>query len=122
PEIDVGCFPPVAAVVLPRLVGRRAAEMILLGAPLDAAAAAQAGLVSSVVEDLEAATRELVARLAAKSAPVLAVARRALRDAGMLEALERAERLYVDALLSTDDTEEGVQAFLEKRRPAWRDR
>jgi cyclohexa-1,5-dienecarbonyl-CoA hydratase len=125
PEIDVGCFPPVAAVVLPRVAGRAAAELILTGAPIGAADAARTGLVSRVVDDLEAETRRVVRLLAGKSAAVLALARRALRhgaDGPFEDALTRVERLYRDALVPTEDAEEGVQAFLEKRPPRWKDR
>lgn len=125
PEIDVGCFPPLAAVLLPRVAGRAAAEMILTGAPVGAAEAARIGLVSRVVPDLEAETRRVVRRLAGKSAAVLALARRALREGAhgpFGEALGRVERLYLDDLLPTEDMEEGVRAFLEKRPPRWKDR
>jgi cyclohexa-1,5-dienecarbonyl-CoA hydratase len=124
PEIDVGCFPPAAAAWLPRLLGRAAAEMILTGEPVSAAEAARLGLATRVVEDLEFETDALVARLSAKSGAVLAIARRAVRDGSHgspAEALARVERLYLERLLATQDVEEGVRAFLEKRPPAWRD-
>jgi cyclohexa-1,5-dienecarbonyl-CoA hydratase len=124
PEIDVGCFPPVASVLLPRLVGRAAAEIVLTGAPLSAAAAARIGLVSRVVDDVEGETRRVVALLAGKSVAVLALARRALREGGtgtFSDALARVEALYRDELMATHDAEEGVRAFLEKRPPRWRD-
>jgi enoyl-CoA hydratase/carnithine racemase len=63
--------------------------------------------------------------LAGKSAAVLKLARRALREGAVGrfdEALARVERLYRDDLLATDDMDEGVQAFLEKRPPRWKDR
>jgi cyclohexa-1,5-dienecarbonyl-CoA hydratase len=125
PEIDVGCFPPVAAALLPRLIGRRAFEMVLLGESLPAAEAERIGLVSRVVEDVEAATQDLVRRLTAKSGAVLSLARRAVRQGGhdsFPEALAHMERIYVEDLLRTADCAEGVAAFLEKRRPLWRDR
>ena len=125
PEIDVGCFPPLASVLLPRVAPRAAAELILTGAPIGAAEAARVGLISRVVEDLDAETRRLVRLLAGKSAAVLALTRRALRDGGrgpFADALTRVERLYVDALVPTEDMEEGVRAFMEKRPPKWKDR
>jgi cyclohexa-1,5-dienecarbonyl-CoA hydratase len=125
PEIDVGCFPPVATVLLPRLAGRAAAELILTGAPIGAAEAARVGLVSRVVDDLDAETRRVVRLLAGKSAAVLALARRALRAGGggpFTEALTRVEDLYRDELVHVEDMEEGVHAFLEKRPPRWKDR
>jgi cyclohexa-1,5-dienecarbonyl-CoA hydratase len=124
PEIDVGCFPPVAAVLLPRLIGRRAYEMVLLGDPIGAPEAERLGLVSRVVDDARAEAERQVARLAEKSGSVLALARRALRQSqtgSFGEKLARAEDLYREELLATRDAAEGVAAFLEKRPPRWSD-
>src|SRR5262249_21983083 len=125
PEIDVGCFAPVATAVLPALAGRAAAELLLLGATWTAAEAERRGLVTRVVTELEAETAALVARLGEKSGAVLAVARKALRrvqHAGFEERLLALESLYREQLLATEDVEEGVRAFLEKRSPRWRHR
>jgi cyclohexa-1,5-dienecarbonyl-CoA hydratase len=125
PEIDLGCFPPVAAVSLPRLAGRAAHEMVLLGEPVTAEEALGRGLVNRVVEDLESAAADVVSRLAAKSGSALALARRAVRQGtrgSLSKALARTERLYVEELTRTRDSAEGVEAFLEKRRPRWTDR
>jgi cyclohexa-1,5-dienecarbonyl-CoA hydratase len=125
PEIDVGCFPPVASVLLPRIVGRAAFEMVLTGATLTAAEAARVGLVTRVVDNLPSETEACVARLTAKSGAVLSIARRVVRQGArgsFTKALERAERIYRKDLLATQDVEEGVRAFLEKRPPRWQDR
>lgn len=125
PEIDVGCFPPLASVWLTRVAPRAAAEIILTGAPIGAAEAARVGLISRVVDDLEAETRRVVRLLSGKSAAVLKLARRALREGAQGhfdDALARVERRYREDLLSTEDMDEGVQAFLEKRPPKWKDR
>jgi cyclohexa-1,5-dienecarbonyl-CoA hydratase len=125
PEIDLACFPPVASAWLTRLAPRAAAEMILGGAAIPAAEAAAAGLVTRVVEDADAAARDWVARVSGKSGAALALTRRALRlgAAGTFDdALRRVEALYVEEVLPTEDAAEGVAAFLEKRRPVWRDR
>jgi cyclohexa-1,5-dienecarbonyl-CoA hydratase len=123
PEIDVGCFPPVAAVLLPRLIGRAAVQMILTGAPVDAAEAARTGLITRVVPDLDAEIHRWTAAVAAKSGAVVAIARRAMRGEGAFAAaLARAERLYLEELVPTADCAEGVRAFLEKRPPVWTDR
>jgi cyclohexa-1,5-dienecarbonyl-CoA hydratase len=122
PEIDLGCFPPVAAALVPRLAGRRAAELVLLGAPVSATDALAMGLVSRVTDELEAEGRRLADALAAKSGTALAAAARALRagtDGTLDEALARNERIYLDAVIPTADAEEGVRAFLEKRSPVW---
>jgi len=125
PEIDLGCFPPVAATWLPRVAGRAAHEMVLLGEPVSSEEALRRGLVNRVVDDLDLATAEWVDRLAAKSGSVLALARRAVRQGArgsFAKALARTERMYVEELTRTRDSEEGIKAFLEKRRPRWTDR
>ena len=122
PEIDLGCFPPVAAALLPRLAGRHASELVLLGRPVGAEDALRRGLVNRVADDAEAEARGLAEALAAKSRTALAAAVRALRaglDGTLDEALARNERLYLDAVAPTADAEEGVRAFLEKRAPVW---
>lgn len=125
PEIDLGCFPPVAAVLLPRLGGKTAAALVLTGTPIRAGEAFRLGLVTGVVEEVEPETEAWVRRLAAKSAVALAAARKALRRGGegsFTEALARSEAIYRDEVLPALDAEEGVRAFLEKRPPRWQDR
>lgn len=125
PEIDVGCFPPVAAVLLPRLAPRFACDIILGGEPVSAAEAARIGLVNRVVEDLEGEAAAWAEKMAAKSGAVLAVARKAARGGPcgtFAEALAEAEALYLRELLETEDAAEGVRAFTEKRKPRWKDR
>ncbi len=128
PEIRLGAFPPVAAVLLPRRVGHaRAAELVLSGEPIPARQAARLGLVNSVVPSgrLDMALEKLAKKLSAHSAAALRLARRALGLGGMadaLAALEAAELLYLRELAATRDAREGVEAFLARRPPVWRDR
>jgi cyclohexa-1,5-dienecarbonyl-CoA hydratase len=122
PEIDLGCFPPVAAAAFPRLVGRAAFDLVLTGRRLDAAEARAAGLVTAVAEDVAAEVGRLTGLLASKSRVALGAARRALRASlsGELDAaLERAERLYRAEVAPSADAAEGVRAFFEKRAPRW---
>jgi cyclohexa-1,5-dienecarbonyl-CoA hydratase len=122
PEIEVGCFPPLATALLPRLVGRAAAELVLTGATIGAHEAAGIGLISRATRDPEAEARRVVERLAARSGAVVAIARKALRECGradLEEGLAHAERLYREELTETEDASEGVRAFLEKRPPRW---
>lgn len=128
PEIRLGVFPPAAAALLPRLLGRqRALDLILTGRSLDAAEALRVGLVQRVFpagsfdQEVEAFLR----RLGGHSRPVLRLAKRATLRAlerPLREAMHDAERLYLDELMGLRDPVEGLEAFLEKRRPAWEDR
>ena len=128
PEIKLGVFPPVAAVLLPRVVGeRRARELVLTGELIDADEALRLGLVSYVVEgaQLEAKLQEILSRFRELSAPALEAARRALdlaRGRTFADALARVEDIYLNELMKTEDAHEGVQAFMEKRKPAWRNK
>ena len=128
PEIKLGVFPPVAAVLLPRIMGeRRARELLLTGEIFDAQEALRTGLVSYVVEaeELEPKLQEVLARLRELSAPALEMTRRAMdaaRGRPFLEALEHAEDIYLNELMKTEDAHEGVRAFMEKRKPDWRNR
>ncbi len=128
PEIKLGVFPPVAALLLPRLLGdRRARELIFTGDVVDAAEAARLGLVSHIVprNQLEQKTQEVLSRLREHSAVVLQWTRRAL-DMGRARSLDAAlaslEDIYLHELMKTEDAHEGIKAFMEKRKPAWRNR
>lgn len=127
PEIQLAAFPPVAAALLPRVVGRHAAlDLILTGRTLDADGAARIGLVSRVFPspEFETGTTKVLAGLAGLSAPVLRLAKRAVREGEEVPfdgALERAERIYLDDLMREPDAHEGIAAFLAKRSPAWRE-
>ena len=128
PEIKLGCFPPVAMVTLPRLVGQRAAlDLILTGRIIWAPEAHRLSLVTRVVADdaLAQATDALLGELRALSPAVLRMSRQTLRqrDAQEFErSLEEVERVYLNKLMKTEDAQEGIRAFLEKRAPAWKGR
>jgi len=128
PEIHVGCYPPVALARFASLIGyHRAAEMILTGRRFSAREAQGMGLVNRVVGDaeLESGLKTLLDELLDKSGAVLRLALKGLRELslqGFSEALERSEQIYCENLLRTEDVEEGVKAFLEKRPPNWRHR
>lgn len=125
PEIKLGCFPPVAMVTFPHLVGMRAAlDLILSGRTIPAAEAKQIGLVTRVVHDheLDQAVASLVNELRALSPTVLGMARRALWNSGGCDfegSLKSVEDFYLCELMKTDDAKEGIRAFLEKRPPSW---
>ena len=126
PEIKLGCFPPVAMVTLPRLIGMQAAaHLILTGRQISATEAHRLGLVTRVVPDgkLPAALETLLEELRTLSPSVLHLTRRTLarlHSPDFLKLLEEAERVYLSELIQTHDAQEGVRAFLEKRKPVWK--
>ena len=126
PEIQLACFPPIAAITFPKLIGeKKAAELLLTGKRIGAAEAASLGLVNRVVPrgEVDAAVQQLLEELFKNSAAALVLAKRALRLGSAEEfgrRLEAVERLYLEELMRTHDCKEGIDAFLEKRSPAWR--
>ena len=128
PEIKLGVFPPIAAILLPRIIGeKRARELILTGETIDATEALQLGLVNYVVtaSELASKTEEVLAKLRELSAAGLGIARAALdlgSRSGFESVLTQVESLYFNELMKTEDAEEGVRAFMEKRKPQWKNR
>lgn len=127
PEIKLGVFPPFGAATYPAWLGRaHAAELLLLGESWTARQAFERGVVAGVVPaaELDATVDAVVAKLAALSPSSLRLTRKALRIGGArgLASLDEVESLYRDKLMRTEDAEEGLRAFLEKRPPRWRGR
>jgi cyclohexa-1,5-dienecarbonyl-CoA hydratase len=126
PEIKLGCYPPVAMVMLPRRIGMQAAaHLILTGHQISATEGHRLGLVTRVVPDreLRVAVEALLGELRALSPSVLHLTRKTLarlHSADFLEQLGEAERVYLSELMQTHDSQEGVRAFLEKRKPVWK--
>jgi cyclohexa-1,5-dienecarbonyl-CoA hydratase len=125
PEIKLGCYPPVAAVALPALIGqKRAAELILTGRQISGDEAVAIGLAnrSAGAEDLDSVVDETLAQLGQLSPVALAHAKKAIYAWDAIhfdKGLARAEKIYFDELISTADAREGIIAFLDKRKPKW---
>jgi cyclohexa-1,5-dienecarbonyl-CoA hydratase len=125
PEIKLGCYPPVAAVALPALVGqKRAAELILTGRQISGDEAVAIGLAnrSARAEELNALVQQTLAELRQLSPAALAHAKKAVYAWDAIhfdKGLARAEKIYLEELISTEDAREGIMAFLEKRPPQW---
>jgi enoyl-CoA hydratase/carnithine racemase len=125
--INVGLICTGPAVPLARSVGRKKLlEMVLLGEMISASEAERLGLVNKVVppDELEEATMEMAGKLAAKSPLALQIGKTglyAMQDVPYHQSIDYLSELFA-ALCSTEDAEEGVQAFLEKRKPEWKER
>jgi len=128
PEIKVGVFPPIAALHYPRRIGAaRTVSLLLSGDVLDAAEAHRLGLVDRVVAQgaLDEAVGAQVARFRAQSAAVLRLTKRVVMESletPFEQALPLLEDVYRYELMTTADASEGLRAFVEKRKPVWRDR
>jgi cyclohexa-1,5-dienecarbonyl-CoA hydratase len=126
PEIKLGCYPPVAVTALAALVGQKhAADLVLTGRSITGREAASIGLVNSVVPevDLEHVVQDAVQHLSQLSPAALAITKKAIYvwDAIHFDkGLARAEKIYLEDLMRTEDPQEGIHAFLEKRSPVWK--
>ena len=128
PEITIGAIPGAGGTQrLARFVGKsKAMEMCLTGRQMDAAEAERCGLVSRVVPaaDLLADALKTAARIAEMSLPVAMMAKDAVNQAfetPLAEGLVAERRLFY-SLFALDDQKEGMRAFIEKRKPAFKQR
>jgi len=128
PEINLGIIPGGGGTQrLTRLVGEgKAMELILTGDMIDAQTAYRLGLVNAVVPaaDLEAKTMEMAGRIAEKSPVALRLAKEAVKTAAR-SSLDEGLRREIDLFalcFSSEDKDEGVRAFLEKRKPEFKGR
>jgi len=125
PEIKLGCFPPVACTALAALVGqKKAAELILTGRSVTGREAGEIGLATRSVPDhlLDSTVQAYVAQLLRLSPSALSVAKKASYAWDSMhfdKGLARAEKTYFEELMKTQDAQEGIRAFLEKRPPKW---
>jgi cyclohexa-1,5-dienecarbonyl-CoA hydratase len=126
PEIKLGCFPPVAVTALAALVGQKhAADLILTGRNITGKEAAAIGLANTVVAevDLEHTVDETVQHLSQLSPVALAITKKAFYAWDSMhfdKGLARAEKIYFEELIKTDDAQEGIKAFMQKRKPEWK--
>jgi enoyl-CoA hydratase/carnithine racemase len=127
PEINVGVFPFMIMALIYRNVPRKKTnELLLLGEQISAAEAERIGIVNRVVPpaELQAAVREWAEKLAGKSPVIMKLGKDAIfrqQDMAFADALDFL-RAQLTITLSTEDVEEGVRAFFEKRDPKWHGR
>jgi len=126
PEIKLGVFPPVAALLLPWMMGSgRANRLVLTGGSMSAETLHQAGLVGVLAPEgqLDKAVKDFIEnQIRPKSAASLCTAHKAARLTLVRhynDHIGDLERLYLEDLMASHDANEGIEAFLEKRKPEW---
>ncbi|UCF49908.1 MAG: enoyl-CoA hydratase/isomerase family protein [Thermoplasmatales archaeon] len=129
PEIKVGVFPPIAAAIFPKLMwSKKALELIITGDVISANEAKDLGLVNHVlpVDNFEIESEKLInEKLASNSAIVLQLTKRAFIEGAKnnySESIKIIEDIYLNNLMKTNDANEGLTAFLEKRQPVWKNK
>lgn len=128
PEISIGVFPPLASTILPYLVGPKTAlELVLTGEPVTAERALEMGLVNRLVPEaqLEKTVNDLIARMTGHSGPVLTMAKKAILSGmglSLKDGLKQSMNIFLNELYRLEDSQEGLHALVEKRKPNWKNR
>jgi cyclohexa-1,5-dienecarbonyl-CoA hydratase len=128
PEISIGVFPPLASTILPYLVGPKVAlELVLTGEPVTAERALELGMINRLVPEsqLEQTVADLVNRINSHSGPVLMMAKKAILGGmglSLRDGLKQSMSIFLNELYRLDDSQEGLRAIIEKRKPNWKNR
>ncbi len=128
PEISIGVFPPLASTILPFLVGPKVAlELVLTGEPVIAERALELGLVNRLVPEaqLDKAVKDLIDRITSHSGPVLTMAKKAILGGmgmSLRDGLKHSMNIFLNELYRLEDSQEGLRALVEKRKPQWKNR
>ena len=128
PEIKLGAFPPLAAAVLPYILGpKMALELVLTAETMSAERARELGLVNWMVpeKDLQKKVDEVCAKVTAQSGPVLTMAKKAILGSlglPLREGVRNSMKVFLNELADLEDSQEGLRATVEKRAPKWKNR
>jgi cyclohexa-1,5-dienecarbonyl-CoA hydratase len=130
PEIILGVFPPPASLLMPLKIGSaKAEELLITGKTITADEAKKYGLVNEIFDDkvlLSAGVGEFInTHILPKSASSLRYAVKASRQVFnkvLNEELKNLENMYVNETMETEDANEGIISFLEKRKPIWKNK
>jgi enoyl-CoA hydratase/carnithine racemase len=127
-EVRMGLIPTIACNILQKVTNyKRAAELILLGDLITAKEAETYGLINKCVPDdkLQEQAGVMAGKIMQFSAPILQSAKKAMlasQGKTLSESLAPIEEIYLQQVLSLDDSKEGIQAFKENRRPVWKNK
>jgi len=128
PEVMVGVYPSMAVAWFTKILGtKRAYELLLTGKTISAQTAYEYGLVNRVIPDTEydEGLNAFLEELTSKSSVVLKWCKKAIMsgfEVPFEKGLAASEVIYKHALMNTEDAKEGLKAFLEKRKPTWKDK
>jgi len=120
PEIRLACFPPVASLLLPRKIGGRASSYLYTGKLIDASLAEEIGVIEGVFSNTP---DELIDTIRQHSLSSMSLLKKVLRRTCGFDfeaELAKAEKIYLQELVETEDMPEGISAFLEKRPPRFK--